>query len=420
MEYLKKEFPTYNLHMIKTDKFKTTYVEVVFGNKIVKEDITKINFLSSLLTYSTKNYNRKIKYTKKLEDLYAAYLYANTYRLGNVFNVDFNLRVLNDRYGEQGLFEQAIEFLNEVINNPNVKDDLFDSDSFNVVKNEGKSQIERIKEDQKALSRIRMLELYDEDSPLSYNLKGYIKDFNEITRSNLYQFYQKFIKDSFVDVFVIGNIDFKEVEKIINKKLKFETKNKFVDKISLDYKKHRKNPLEKYEKNGTNQARLVIGCPIEDMTQYEKNYVLNIYNIILGGSADSKFFKNIREKFSLCYYIASGANKLDNLLTIASGINKDNYSKMLILIDKEMKDMKKGKFTDEDIDKAKKYCLSIFEEIEDNPHQMIASYYAIDKFGSDSLEVRKEKIQNVTKEEIVKLAKKVYIDTIYMLGGDKK
>ena len=50
--------------MIKTDKFKSTYIEVIFSNEIKKENITINNFLSSYLTYSTKKYNNKIKYAR--------------------------------------------------------------------------------------------------------------------------------------------------------------------------------------------------------------------------------------------------------------------------------------------------------------------------------------------------------------------
>lgn len=39
-----------------------------------------------------------------------------------------------------------------------------------------------------------------------------------------------------------------------------------------------------------------MGFKLNDLTDFELRYVLNIYNYILGGSPDSKLFKNIREK----------------------------------------------------------------------------------------------------------------------------
>jgi len=406
--------------MIKTDKFKSTCVEIIFGNKIKKENITINNFLSSILTYTSKEYNTKVKYARKIEDLYASVISSNSYRVGNVLNMDFNLKVLDDKYTESGLFKSAIDFLYETIFNPNVTNDMFDEDSFNVVKMAEKNQIERIKEDQRMVATLKSLELFDSNSPISYNLKGYMPDLECITRTNLYDYYKKIIKESVVDIFVVGNIDFDTTEKIIKEKFVFENENKELGEIFLDYKKHERKPKKEIMKDNTNQAKLSICCTIEDMTKYERDYVLNLYNIILGGSSDSKFFKNIREKYSLCYYAVTRAKKADNILMISSGINKENYSKMLFLIEKEMKDMIKGKFDLEDIEKAKEYCYAGLKEIEDTQEQIIASFYAVDKLNSGALEKRKEMLSKVTKEEIIELAKKVYIDSIFLLGGGKK
>ena len=420
MKYIKKELPSYNLHMIKTDKFKSTYIEVIFSNEIKKENITINNFLSSYLTYSTKKYNNKIKYARKLEELYAASVFSNVDRLGKMFNVDFNMRVLNDKYTEDGLLKQAVDFLYEVLFNPNVVNDEFDKDVFKVIKNNEQSRIERFKENQRDYSILKLYELFDKNAPYAFNLKGYIEDLNKITPKNLYSYYKEFIKCNNIDIFIIGDIDFDETENIFANKFKFNNKKDDSYDAIIECRRHRKERQEVVEKDNTNQAKLSIACTIEDITKFEKEYVLNLYNIILGGSADSKLFKNIREKYSLCYYASSNANKLDNVLIISSGINKENYSKMLILIDKEMKDMEKGKFSDEELDNAIKYYISALDEIDDKPVVLLASYYAIAKLGVASIEERKKKIKTVTREDIMALAKKIHIDTIFLLGGDKK
>ena len=176
MEYKKVECGTFNLHMGKTKKFKTIDIELIFGRKIVKEEISKINFLASLLTYTTKKYNTKIKFCQEMENLYSARVIANTYRLGSQYNTDFIIRILNDKYAEEGLLENSIKFLKEIIFNPNVQDDKFDEKSFQVIKNDEKSQIERFKEDPRRYSGQRILEITDNKAPFSYNLKGYIED----------------------------------------------------------------------------------------------------------------------------------------------------------------------------------------------------------------------------------------------------
>ncbi len=420
MEYIKKKLPSYNLHMIKTEKFKTTNIEVLFCKDIKKEEVTITNFLTSIMLYSSKKYNNRIKLSHKVEDLYAARIFTNCYRIGNQYTIDFTMKILNDKFSEEGLFEQSIELLKEIIFNPNVENGLFDEKSFNIVKNDEKSQIERLQEDRKRYAGLRLLELTDSDADFAINLKGYKKDLDKITRNNLYEYYKKIIECEKIDIFVIGDIDFEKVEKIISNNINFPLMRKKDDFKMYKWKEKKEKINEIIESDDTNQAKLSIACRMEDITEFERNYVLSLYNIILGGSSDSKFFKNIREKFSLCYYISSSPLRLDNLLTISSGITKDNYSKVMILINKEMDDMKKGNITDEEIEKAKKFYLTSLEEIEDNPSQIINVYYSMDKFNIGNIEERKNNILKITREDLVKLANKISIDTIFLLGGDKK
>ncbi len=417
MEYKRVDCETFNLHMIKSNKFKVTNIEVIFEDEIRKEDITINNFLGAILTYTSKKYNTKLKMAHKQESLYAARLFNSSYRLGNVINNDFNVIVLNDKYTEKGLLKDTIEYLKEVLFNPNVDDNKFDEESFKVIYNDMLSVIETFKENPRRYASLRILELTDNTKPFSYNLKGYLEDLNKITRENLYEYYKKFINNK-VDIYIIGDIDFKETEKLFKDNYCFKCKTKEFESPLVKWNKNKRQ--EFIEKDNTNQSKLSISCYIDDLTRFERNYVLNLYNYILGGSPDSKFFKNIREKHSLCYYVSSNVYKLDNLLLISSGISKENYGKILELIEKEMNDISKGIFTEEDIDKAKKGYLKALEEIEDVPNQIIASYYAEFRLGIDPIEKRKEEIMKVTKEDIINLSKKISIDTIFLLGGDRK
>lgn len=56
----------YNLHFIKTKKFKTITIEANFYRNIKKEEITKRNLLKMILLDSSKNYQteKRINYRK--------------------------------------------------------------------------------------------------------------------------------------------------------------------------------------------------------------------------------------------------------------------------------------------------------------------------------------------------------------------
>ncbi len=418
MKYIKKTYGSYNLHMLKTDRFKTITIDLIFRKKVSKEDITKTNFLADMLTFSSKNYKTRREMAIKQQDLYACEVDFNCYRLGNYYNTDISLLCLNEKYTEKGMIKQTINYLSDIIFNPNVDNEKFDSTAFEIIKTNTIKQIESIKEDTRKYSLVKMLEKMGPKEKYSLHGFGYIEDLEKITEENLYEYYKDFIRNSGLDIFIIGDIDFDEIEQIFKENFKFDIYHKKDNDFIIEHEKIRKLPKTIVEEYPSSQSKLSIGCKINDLTEFERNYALTIFNMILGGSSESKLFRNVREKNSLCYYISSNSNKIDNLLFITSGITKNNMKKVVSLVKKELKNIQEGKFTEDEIEKAKVKYISLVEEMYDYPSQIISYYYASEILNSDLPEERKKMVDKVTKEDIINVSKKVYIDTIYLLGGE--
>ena len=417
MEYIKKDLGSYKLHLIKTDKFKSITVKVSFHRVIKKNEITIRNILSDMFMQSSKKYNSKRELTIKAQDLYAAGLRTTNSRLGNYINTDFYLTVLNDKYTEDGNFASSLEFLGEIIFNPDVEDGKFNEEKLDIVKSTCRSALNSIKEDASNYSLIRMAEAFGEGEPISYRMMGYLEDLDNITGTSLYEFYLDMIKNDFVDIFVIGDISIKETTDLIKMYFKFDILKKLKMPFMVDEKKPRRSKLVFNEEIDNTQSKLAIGCRINGLSEYERNYPLTLFNVIFGGCSDSKLFKEVREENSLCYTIYSITNKLDNVLLIRAGIDKENYKKTVSLIEKNLKDMCNGKFDETDILMAKEYYNTALEEIEDSQSKIINNYLMMELINTDDIDVKREKMSKVTKSEIVKVAKKVTIDTIFCLEG---
>ncbi len=419
MEYLKKDLGSYNLHIIKTNKFKTITVRVVFHSPIIKEEITMRNVLCDMFLQSSKLYPTKKDLTIKAQDLYAAEIEATNSRLGNYITTNFYLTVLNDKYTEKNNFNKAVEFLSEVIFNPDVENGNFQSTKLDIVKNNAENSINSLKEDPADYALVRMAEAFNKDCPISYRMCGYLDDLEKITTKNLYEYYTKFINKDFVDIFVIGDVLEEDIIPIIKKHFKFKVvKRKKVPYI-INNLKVRNRRLFAKETADNSQSKLAICNVLTGLTPYERNYPLTLYNIILGGGSDSKLFKNVREKNSLCYTIHSVPNKLDNILLIMAGIDKSNIKKALDIIDKSMQEMRKGNFTDKDILIAKEYFNTAMDDTLESPSRIIDNYLMMELLGTDSIEDKIAKMQIVTKKDIIKVAKKIKMDTVFSLEGIK-
>lgn len=420
MKYKTIDKKSYQLHLIKTDRFKTITIRVNMRSKMKKHEISLRNFLLDMLIYSTENYPTRRELVEKTQDLYAVNLYGKCYRTGNYNSMNLFASFLNEKYTEDGMTEESIRLLSEVLFHPNVRNQEFDLESFQVIKHNNETMLKSIKDNPQRYSLIRMLENMqeNEDDAYSYREYGYLEDLENITPSNLYQYYKEVLRTSLVDIYVIGNFDEKQMIEWMDKYMEFHTLKTPKEDIMISFSKARKKPQIIKEKEHFNQSKLSIGCKLIGMDERERNYVLTLYNIMLGNGGDSRFFKNIREKYSLCYYMNSSVNKLDNLLLIRSGIQKENFEECIRLIKQEMKEIEKGNFGEEELEAAKKTYITLLDEIYDNQEAIIETYIAKELLGIGDIEERKQEITSVVKEEIIALSKKVHLDTIYLLEGD--
>lgn len=419
MQVIDKDLGSFKVHLIKTDLFKTITMKVMFHTPIIKEDITKRNILSDILLTSSRKYATRRDLNIKSEELYAADIYTSNQRIGNYITTSFILQTLNDKYTEDGNFASSVEFLHEIIFNPDLIDNKFKDEKLELVKSNAKIALESIKENSENYSIIRLKEEYDYKSSVSYRMTGYLDDLEKINTQNLYDYYEKMIENDYVDIFVIGNINIKELLLIIKKYFKFRKVKKRKKSYELDYHLPRKKVKTIKEVTSNNQAKLAIALSISKLKDFDKKYSLLILNIILGGTADSKLFKEVREKNSLCYTIRSSYSRLDNMMIISAGIDNVNYDKVLDLINKILDDIKKGKFNESDISVAKEYYNTLTESIVESPARLINESFSEKILGVDSLEKRKENINKITKKDIIRVSKKLNIDTIFLLeGGD--
>ncbi len=417
MKYIKNEIGPFNLHIIKTEKFRTNRIIIHFKRPVVKEEITMRNLLCDCLTWATKKYNSERLMNIRTEELYGIPYNGMTYLSGNFSIMSFSMEFLNDKYIKESILEDSLDFMMDILFNPNVIDNKFDELSFNINKKALEESIKSFGDNPRKYSVRRIYEEMNPDGPLSYHSEGYLDDLNEITRESLYEYYKSVLKKDIVNVFIIGDFDVNEVRNMITSKMKINTIKRFKGSHYVKYQTFRKRSRTVIESKNINQSKLVIGCKLKNLTPFESNYVSSLYSYILGGSADSVLFKNVREKHSLCYYVSSSINKVNNTLLIESGIDGKNFKKTVKLIKKELKNMQQGKFDEKYIENGKITYLNACQELCDSPNSLLNLYISSEYLGTDLLEKRKQEIQKVTKNDIVRFASKVNLDTVYLLEG---
>ncbi len=218
----------------------------------------------------------------------------------------------------------------------------------------------------------------------------------------------------FVSGFNIENLNENEILADLNERTAtyiptdIKTENKQINK-----------PKQITEKMNITQGKLMIGLDINDLKKDEQ-YIASMYNVILGGGANSKLFQNVREKASLAYTAGSGYLKAKSIIIIRCGIEIKNYEKAVEIIKEQLNQMLTGDFSEEDIESAKQLIYASVKSIPDTQDGELMYYFAQElsnKFVG--LDEYINNIKKVTKEEMLKIAQKIRINTIYFLTGQE-
>ena len=406
------------LHKINTKKYKTNLLAIYLTSKLDRKHVTENALMLAILRRGTNKLKTQEDINIKLEELYGADFNCGIDKLCNDSVFKFYMESLNDEflYEKENVLEQSTQMLFDIVFSPITENGMFNEEYFNSEK-ENLRQIIRSRKDNKgAYAYSRCIEEMYKYGLFTY---GYEEDLDKIRNKELYNAYLEMLKNSKIDIFVSGN--FSEGKNNVDEIIKKQINEKNVQPRNIDVyvENEVKEPVaEKVvrETMDVSQGKLVIGLDVTKLEPEDKA-VASVYNAILGGGANSKLFQNVREKASLAYSAGLLYIKNKNSIVIRSGIEKKNYEKALEIIEKQIDDMKQGNFDETDMKNAKQLIVASFRSMEDEQDSTI-SYYFGKEMEQENADIATyiSQIENVTKEQIVKVAQNVTINTIYFLS----
>ena len=405
------------LTLIPESKFKTNLISVYIQRKLDRNEVTKNALLPGILKSGCNKYKTLGQLTDREEELYGSYLHAGASKRGESQVLGFSILSVNEKYLDEKILGQCIEFLNEIINNPLVIDGGFNEEYLNIEKEILKDSIMSIINDKGNYAMKRTNEIMFEGEPYSINGKGYIEDLDTIDRVGLYEHYKEVLKTSPIEIMIEGEFEETEVVELIKEKFQFDRGN-IIDIPKEEYYKEVDKVKEVKETMDIAQGKLVMGyrCNVDYLDE-EKYYSLLLGSRILGGGADSKLFINVREKESLCYTIYSTIQKSKSTMMVCSGIEAQNYEKTVNLVKEQVQKLKDGDITESEISNAKIAFINSLNSLNDEIGRISDFYFSqsISKNKSD-LDQIKNMINKSTKEDIVEAVKNIELDTIYFLS----
>lgn len=410
----------YKLHVVRTDKYKTNTLVLKMKAPLTKEDVTYRALLPYVLQSNTSKYPTTPELRSYLDDLYGAGFYVDVAKKGEYQIISFTIDIVNEKFLSDStpLLEKAFGLLSEVIFNPKKNGEAFDSKTVSNEIRSLKQRIQSISDDKMRYSAIRLVEEMCKNEPYALEASGNLQDLETITPESLFSYYNKVLAEDEIDLYVIGDIDESEVQALADKYVSLQERVP----VRLPGKTGKVVEKEKeiIENSDVKQGKLNIGYRTQVAYGDPDYYALQLFNGIFGGFSHSKLFINVREKASLAYYAASRLESHKGLLMVMAGIENANYKQALDIIHAQMKEMKQGNFSEEELAQTKAVVKNQLLETIDVSRGLVEILYHNVVSGQDiSLDEWFANIERTTKEEIIAVGQKIQLDTIYFLTEEE-
>ncbi|MFV0499240.1 MAG: M16 family metallopeptidase [Bacilli bacterium] len=410
-----------NITYIKTNnsKFKTNNIIIKFVIPIDNKIIADATVLNDLMVTSCNKYNTIKSFSEKMYELYDLNISSSVSTMGNLHISEINFNFIMDEYLNESIEGKVLEFINEVIFNPN----LTNEDYLKLIKEKRILAIKNAYDDKMSYCIQKLREELDPNKEYLIDVNSNEEDINNVNLKSLNDFYKYLISKASITVM----IDCDEEDKLYDKLKTRLNFNNNGDEYDYRYKFNSVNNFQFISKTqNLSQSKFAIGCKVNiDKNDFE---AFSIFNAIYGGFPFSRLFVNIREKQSLAYTINSVFSTNSNILYIYGGIgngdlsvNDANYfDKILIPLRKELDSLINGDISEVELKQAKSMIINRAKSALDIQTSLQNTYYSyyIQKDIFDINEFVKQ-INNITKEDVVRMAKKVYFDKVFLLRGDK-
>ena len=233
--------------------------------------------------------------------------------------------------------------------------------------------------------------------------------------------YRNLIQTSPIEIFYCGRAEEKRVESLLRDALSTLPRGEIDYDIGTDVRLNalEETPREYTEQMNVTQAKLVIGWRLGKAMDDPNPAALRLFASLFGGSTASKLFVNVREKLSLCYFASAVADVHKGVLLAYAGTEADNVGRAKEEIFAQLASIANGEITDEELSAARADVKSALKSALDVQGALEGFYLSAALDGADySPEELSALVDDVTKEELVEIARGCECDMIYTLTGD--
>ncbi len=335
---------------VRDSRFKTMKLSANLIVPLSAETAAANALIGGVLSRSCKAYPDFTALSRKLSSLYGAELNMAVRKAGDNQVLTLSASGLDDRYTLEGesVAKELSQLLCGVIFEPNLKDGSFVPEEVEQERRQLLDLIDSEFNEKRIYANAQLVKHMCANEVFGIKRYGTAKKIKEATPQSLYAAWQALLRTAVFEIMYIGDSAPDKATEV------FRSAFAHIDRAPVSTQteviRAAGEPKHITEELNVAQAKLVMGLRAGTALPDKEIYATMLMCAILGGTANSKLFCNVREKQSLCYYCGARYDKMKGIVFIDSGVEGENVEKLEAGVLREIEDMKNGVITDFEIE----------------------------------------------------------------------
>ncbi len=255
------------------------------------------------------------------------------------------------------------------------------------------------------------------DQSLGWEILGSPDVIKSVTQKDFFDYKDALYVPENIVITLAGSVTEKDIDRV-EKYFTFKDGKKTYKQIPFDSQ----IPEKKFNIREKSTEQYHISLGVLGLSEDDKRYpIQELLSTILGGNMSSRMFQNVREEKGLCYSIRTSSTGFFDIgrFTTRAGVKLNKVLDAVNAIRTEYDLIAKDGIGDEELSKAKSF-LGGRIDLGTEDTEEVAFYYGENTLmhgTQESHEIKKQKIDKITKEEVNALAKELLQPERYRFAG---
>ena len=354
------------LNVLDAEKFNRCRIAIHLRYPARRQSATDAAVLALVLERGYAGCPDMTALSRKLAALYGADLGVDLAGAGGDRLLSADVCGIKQQFALAGerLADEYADIVFGTIFDPYLVDGVFDPEAVAIEKETLRRRLQAEFNDKRLYCVRQARRRFYGDSPAGIELNGYLDEVDAVTPQSVKAEYDRILASAAIDVMVQGADADRVADRLLQKLAGVRRAPAAVSPaLAIPVQ-----PVQHYTEAipGVTQAKLCMLFTRGTTEALPSIHLLRVAMGLLGGSATSRLFRNVREKQSLCYYCACGYSQLTSALCIDSGIEPANAQRAQQAILKELRELAGGPITAQELREAKVSYLGALRSVGDS------------------------------------------------------